>query len=158
MKPVRTKPPALMRRFLRDHSGASAAEFVLVLPILVILLFGAVDVGGLAWAKIQVGAAARAGASYALTNGFDEAGINSAVTNATGLTVTAGTPTQTFGCPDVADGVVEVEDDSVACPDSGELPGDYVTVGASADYSPIFGWPGLANPVPLAAEAKVRIS
>lgn len=130
----------------------------MILPILAILLFGAVDVGGLAWAKLQVGAAARAGASYALTNGFDEAGITSAVTNATGLTVTAGTPTQTFGCPDLASGIVAVEDDSVACPDSGELPGDYVTVGASADYSPIFGWPGLANPVPLSATTKVRIS
>lgn len=153
----RTKSPAL-KRALRDQSGASAAEFVLILPILAILLFGAVDVGGLAWAKIQVGAAARAGATYALTNGFDEAGINSAVTNATGLTVTAGTPAQIFGCPDLASGIVEVEDDSVACPGSGELPGDYVTVGASADYIPIFGWPGLANPVPLSAEAKVRIS
>lgn len=145
-------------RFLRNRSGASAAEFVLVLPIMTLLLFGGVDVGGLAWAKIQVGAAARAGASYALTNGFNETGITNAVTNATGLTVTAGTPRPIFGCPDEAEGIVEVDDDSVPCPDSGELPGDYVTVDASADYSPIFGWPGLENPVPLSARTWVRIS
>lgn len=152
------KISALIKGFLHHQSGASAAEFVLILPIMTILLFGAVDVGGLAWTKIQVGAAARAGASYALTNGFNVAGINSAVTNATGLTVTAGTPTQVFGCPNVTSGIVEVGNGSVACPDSGEMPGDYVTVGASADYSPIFGWPGLTDPVPLSAEAKVRIS
>lgn len=147
----------LIKRLLRHQSGASAAEFVLVLPILVILLFGAVDVGGLAWTKIQVGAAARAGASYALTKGFDETGISSAVTNATGLTVTPTVPGKESGCP-TPTGIVVAVDDSVACPDSGELPGDYVTVGASADYSPIFGWPGLADPVQLEAEAKVRIS
>jgi Flp pilus assembly protein TadG len=149
---------SFIRRLMLQQSGASAAEFALVLPILTVLLFGAVDVSGLAWAKMQVGAAARAGASYALTYGFDEAGINLAVANATGLTVTAGTPTETFGCPDAAIGIAVAADDSTPCAGSGELPGNYVTVGASADYTPIFGWPGLPETIPLSAESKVRVS
>ena len=158
MKLVQTDARAMIARLVRDRAGASAAEVVLVLPIMTILLFGAVDVAGLAWTKIQVGAAARAGASYALTSGFDEAGITSAATNATGLAVTVGTPTQSFGCPNETTGITETADDSTACPDSGDLPGEYVTVDTSADYSPIFGWPGLSDPVPLAAQAQVRIS
>lgn len=148
----------VLKRLRRDARGASAAEFVLVLPIMTVLLFGAVDVSGLAWAQMQVGAAARAGASYALTYGFDETGINSAVTNATGLTVTSATPTKTFGCPNAASGITEVADKSTPCDESGETPGDYVTVNASASYSPIFGWPGLPDSVDLSAQSQVRIS
>lgn len=148
----------MIARLAGDRAGASAAEFVLVLPIMTVLLFGAVDVAGLAWTKIQVGAAARAGASYALTSGFDEAGITSAASNATGLAVTVDAPTQSYGCPNETTGIAETADESTACPDSGEMPGEYVTVGTSADYSPIFGWPGLSDPVSLAARAQVRIS
>ena len=146
-----------IRRLARQERGASAVEFVLVLPILALLLFGAVDVSGLAWAKMQVGAAARAGASYALTNGFDVAGINAAVASATNLTVTAGTPTETFGCPNIASGITPVANNSTPCPGGGATPGSYVTVAAAADYSPIFGWPGLPNSIALSAEAQVRI-
>ena len=35
--------------FLRDTRGASAAEFALVLPIMVIFLLGIMDVGFYAW-------------------------------------------------------------------------------------------------------------
>lgn len=147
-----------LKDLLHQRCGASAAEFALVLPIMTVLLFGAVDVSGLAWAKMQVGAAARAGASYALTYGYNEAGINAAVADATGLTVTAGAPSEIFGCPDAAGGIIETADDSTPCGDSGETPGTYVTVSASADYSPIFGWPGLPDTVPLTSETKVRIS
>lgn len=144
-------------RLQRETSGASAVEFVLVLPVLALLLFGVVDVSGLAWAKMQVGAAARAGASYALTNGFDEVGISNAATNATGMAVTTNPPTKTFGCANVATGITEVANASTPCPGSGETPGNYVTVGTSANYSPIFGWPGLADSISLTGEARVRI-
>lgn len=150
--------PHLFKRLRRNASGASAAEFALVLPIMTVLLFGAVDASGLAWAQMQVGAAARAGATYALTYGYDEAAISSAVTNATAFTVTAATPTKTFGCPSSASGIAEVADDTTPCADSGETPGDYVTVNATASYSPIFGWPGLPDSVDLSARSQVRIS
>jgi Flp pilus assembly protein TadG len=151
------KTSLMMPRLLHDEAGASAAEFVLILPLMTLLLFGAVDVGGLAWSQMQVGAAARAGATYALTNGFDVDGITDAVTNAVGLTVTAEAPEERFGCPDAATGVTEMDDDTTPCPDGVTMPGNYAIVSASANYSPIFGWPGLTDPVPLSSETKVRI-
>lgn len=148
----------ILMNLKRHDKGASAAEFVLVLPVMTVLLFGTVDVSGLAWAQMQVGAAARAGSTYALTYGYNEAAISSAVASATGLTVTATTPTKTFGCPSSSTGIVEVVDDTTLCSDSGELPGDYVTVNAAATYSPIFGWPGLPDSIDLSARSQVRIS
>lgn len=148
---------SLIARLWRQQSGASAAEFALVLPILTILLVGAIDVGGMAWTKMQVGAAARAGASYALTNGFDESGVSAAITNATNLTVTAETPQPTYGCPDAVTGVTMQADPTPLCT-GGVTPGRYVTVGASSSYNLIFAWPGLSDPLPLTAEARVRIS
>ena len=41
------------RHLLRDEGGASAAEFALVLPLLLILLFGTIDVGRYVWSLSQ---------------------------------------------------------------------------------------------------------
>jgi Flp pilus assembly pilin Flp len=41
--------PLLARHFWRDRSGASAAEFALVLPLLILFLLGTIDVGRLMW-------------------------------------------------------------------------------------------------------------
>lgn len=38
-----------IRTFLHDERGASAVEFVLVVPILALFIFGAIDVGIFAW-------------------------------------------------------------------------------------------------------------
>lgn len=150
--------PPLLKRLRRNESGASAAEFALVLPIMTVLLFGAVDVSGLAWAQMQVGAAARAGATYALTYEYDEVAIGSAVTGATGFPVTAGDISQDAGCPNDESGITLVDDDAIPCPDSGEAPGEYVTVNADGTYNTIFGWPGLPDSVDLSARSQVRIS
>ncbi len=158
MSGVTNFPLLVLDRLQRDRSGASAAEFALVLPIMTLLLFGAVDVSGLAWTQMQVGAAARAGASYALTHGYDEVGINAAVANATGLTVTVGAMSKDAGCPNASTGITVVANKSTPCPDGGAIPGDYVTVNASGTYSPIFGWPGLPNAINLSARSQVRVS
>jgi Flp pilus assembly protein TadG len=49
----------------RNETGAVAVETVLVLPILALLVFGVLDFGRAYWVKIQLGGAAREGASYA---------------------------------------------------------------------------------------------
>lgn len=52
-----------MMRRLRDRSdrGASAVEFALVLPLLLILLFGIIDFGWILTAEVQLSQAAREG-------------------------------------------------------------------------------------------------
>lgn len=154
---MRCRPISFLRDLGRQESGASAAEFALVLPILIALLIGTIDVGRMAWTKMEVQAAARAGANYALVNatfGFDAAKVASAVTSATNLAVTLPEqPVKEYGCPDASAGVAVVANAATPCASTGKPPGSYVTVKASTEYTPIW-----LSPVTLSATAKVRIS
>ena len=55
-----------MRCLLRDCSGASAAEFTLVLPLLLLVLFGTIDVGRYGWSISQAEKATQTGARWAV--------------------------------------------------------------------------------------------
>lgn len=54
------------RAFLRDTRGASAAEFALVLPIMILFLLGILDVGYYAWAINRGEKATQMGARWAV--------------------------------------------------------------------------------------------
>jgi len=55
-----------VRRLIQCSSGASAAEFALVLPILLFLLFGIIDAGRLLWTVNKAEKATQMGARYAV--------------------------------------------------------------------------------------------
>lgn len=57
---------ALLARLIRDSSAASTAEFVMVLPVLLLFVFGAVDVGGYAWKLNRLEKATQMGARFAV--------------------------------------------------------------------------------------------
>ena len=52
--------------FIRDQRGASAAEFALVLPLLLLLLFGIIDAGRFMWEYNRAEKATQMGARYAV--------------------------------------------------------------------------------------------
>lgn len=56
-----------MRKRLRSHEGANAVELALVLPILLMLIFGAITAGLTLNSKQQLDHAAREGARYGAT-------------------------------------------------------------------------------------------
>ena len=55
-----------LRTFWIDESGASAAEFALVLPLALLMLFGIIDVGMYAWALNEYEKATQMGARFAV--------------------------------------------------------------------------------------------
>lgn len=151
---IRTFLTSLMRR----TDGVSAVEFALVVPVMTLLFAGLVDVGSLAWTAMQVHASARAGTAYALTHGYNSTSISSAMTNATNLPITVSTtPVQGYGCPSASTGVTTAGVTATTVCASGATAGKYVRVGASANYSALFSWPGLANPLTLSSTSIVRI-
>jgi hypothetical protein len=52
--------------FLRDRSGATAAEFALVLPIALLFFFGILDVGRYVWSMNELEKAVQMGTRYAV--------------------------------------------------------------------------------------------
>lgn len=88
-----------IRRTSRNESGQSLVETALVLPVLLTLLIGVVEMARIARAGISVANAAKAGAQYATQNGYtaqDSSGIATAAQNeSTNLTVST---TSSFSC------------------------------------------------------------
>lgn len=64
----------LLRRLIRDESGA-AAEFALVLPLMLVLLFGIIDAGRYMWEVNRAEKATQAGARAAVVTGMIPAGL-----------------------------------------------------------------------------------
>jgi Flp pilus assembly protein TadG len=68
----------------RAQAGMAMIEFALVLPLLMLLLLGAVEIGRLAYFAIEVGNAAHAGAQFgalSLTNAVNTTGMSNAATD-----------------------------------------------------------------------------
>ena len=82
-----------------SEDGAAAVEFALVLPVLLLLIFGIVDFGRMLNAKITINQAAREGARAAALVDQD-AGVDRATAAAGGLDIEA---PDVVGCPDEAD-------------------------------------------------------
>lgn len=61
--------------FIRDERGASAAEFALVLPLLLLLLLGILDAGRFMWEYNQAEKATQMGARYAIVTEMVPAGL-----------------------------------------------------------------------------------
>lgn len=66
-----------LRSFLADRRGASAAEFALVLPLVLLFLFGIIDAGRYAWLINRLEKAAQEGVRYAVVTDVVASGLNS---------------------------------------------------------------------------------
>lgn len=64
-----------LSRLARSRSGASAAEFALVLPLLLLFIFGLIDVGRFMWTTNRAEKATQMGARFAIVTDLVPAGL-----------------------------------------------------------------------------------
>lgn len=67
----------ILSRLARCRSGAGAAEFALVLPLLLLFLFGIIDVGRVMWMWNQAEKATQMGVRYAVVTDMIPSGLYS---------------------------------------------------------------------------------
>jgi hypothetical protein len=130
--------------FRKNHkqaaqSGQNLAELALILPVMVIILFGVLDLGRIFYAQIAVANAAREGVRYLTTHPADRIGgyINS---------IDAAEMQATFSGLD-SEGLSVIADCTFADDDGGceagrELsdPDNKAVVTVTYDFRPILGW------------------
>jgi Flp pilus assembly protein TadG len=100
-------------RLLRSESGASAAEFALVLPLLLLLLFGIFDAGRYMWQTNAAEKATQMGARMAVVTYPLDSGLASA--SYVGVTVGSQTLTQGDRIPAGALGTLRCTNTGCSC-------------------------------------------
>ncbi len=165
--PLRTRT---RRRTVRRQSGQSLVEVALMLPFLLVLLLGVIEIGRYAYIGILVGNAARAGAAYGTQSpamSVDEPGITLAAKNdfqnngqdPSLLTVDA--PVVVCGC-DSGGTVTTAGCSTQTNPTAGTCTtGHWVatlTVTAHGTFSGLFNYPGIPASVALSRSATMRVN
>jgi len=166
----------LVRQFpLRtDDGGATVIEFACVAGVLALMVLGIIDFGRAFWFRMEVQNAAQAGADWAQYNAFDcgaspspcANGVPTKLQNAviyatdlsltgTNIAVTASSGNATCGCP-TGNGVTMGQTCGDTCTSGTNAYGNasgYATVTVTYNFSPLFPWPALSNPMTLSGSA-----
>lgn len=142
------------------EDGQSMIELAVALPVLLLMLVGAVEFGRLAYAAIEVANAARAGVAYGAQSpatAADIAGMENAATRdgsdilGSGLTATA---SQTCSC---STGVA-----GVTCANAGAMCAGgrtliSVQVNTTVNFDPLLYVPGMPHTYTLNGQATMRV-
>ena len=147
------------RRLTRDADGLAAVEFALIAPVLVLFMAGVASFGLGLRLRMEVGAAARAGAAYASSHGFDPSKIAAAAQAATVLAtnVSVASSQSTQSCANPSNGTVASAGGASTCPGTGVAPGTYVTVTTQMPYTFLMPIPGLGDNTTLHGAAVSRV-
>lgn len=164
-----------MKSQFNDSSGAALVEMALVLPLVLLLIFGAVELGRIAHFAVEVQNAARAGASYGAVN-VGNASNSSMVTQAaqndipdlSGMVVTPSygcvCETLTNNTPSFSpsSGTISCQDPSIlACTGGSSTVTynvlSYITVSTQASLNSVFQVHGLPNSYTLNGYSAMRI-
>ena len=136
------------------QSGQSLVELALVLPLLLLLLMGVIEIGRYAYIGILVGNAARAGAAYgtlSLVKSVDTAGINAAADNDfqnNGQNVVNLTITSSVSCGCDNGGAIT----TAACTGIG------AGTCASGTFNALFNYPGLPPSISITRTSVMRVN
>jgi Flp pilus assembly protein TadG len=144
---MRSSKPYTCQRRRQHRRGAAATEFVVLLPLLIVLCLTSVDFGRFAYAYLALGNAGRTAAEVGATQSYSvgsqlawrqqvEAALREDFSTTGGLD------------PDklVMDANVE--------PDASGL--DYITVTATYPYATLVFWPGIPQPLDMTRSVTFR--
>ena len=141
-------------RKLSGDEGSSLIETAILLPMFLFLFVGVVDIGRAYYVAIELTSAAHNGALYGIQNPSDTSGMQTASTqgasNLSNLSSSA-----TYGC-ECSDGSAA----SASCvnvPSCGYNYVSYVDVVSTAQYVPIFRYPGLPSTMTFTKESRMRV-
>ncbi len=162
------------RRYGNDRRGAAAAEFALLLGLLVIPILNASDLALYGWHRMQLENAAQMAAQAAWET-CDSGSKLPALTKCTGLaaavsvaaqstslgtSAVVGTLTEGNFCPNSA-GTALVSagaaDDCSAVNGSTDKPGIYLTIPVTYTYTPLFTGTSVVSLLPANMQAKGRM-
>jgi TadE-like protein len=121
----------MIRRLRFDRRGSSAAEFAMVLPLLILFIFGIIDGGRYLWEVNKAEKATQAGARVAIVTDVLDGGLSG--TSYVGQAVGGVTLTQGDLIPAAALGELKCTSTSCTC-QSGTCP----TIAAPTDYTTRF--------------------
>jgi Flp pilus assembly protein TadG len=150
------------RTTIRDEIGQAFVELALVLPVAILLLVGAAEIGRLAFASIEVSNAARAGVAYGAQSHItasDIAGIQTAATQDAPNVTSMATPVVIQSCSCINGATTT----AVSCATAGTTCAspsrivESVQVNTSADIDTVFHLPGIPNTVTLRGQAIMRV-
>jgi Flp pilus assembly protein TadG len=137
----------------RFCGGQTVLELALLLPLMLVLLIGLIEIGRFAYFDILVSNAARAGAQYGAQSLIQAADVNGIKTAAQSDGLTTMTITSAQQCTCVAGALG-------GCPAGGVCaqPLVYVQVTATEKFDSLFNYPGLPGSLTLASTATMRVS
>jgi Flp pilus assembly protein TadG len=152
---VRLRARRLIRRLTAER-GQSLAEIALTLPVILLTMVGAVEIGRVAYASVEVCTAARAGVQYgalnetnaANTTAMQQAAINDA--NLKGISASASN-----SCKCSNGSTTSCTSDTCT---SGTHLEEYVTVTTSYSMNSLFKYPGIPQTYTLSGYATMRVS
>jgi Flp pilus assembly protein TadG len=150
----------------RKESGQALVELALMLPFLVLLMLGGIEIGRYAYLAILVGNAARVGTAYgvqSLPQSVDTIGITAAAQNdfknngqvSTNLSVSSSV---VCGC----DSAGTVTSQACIATGAGTCPAGahwvvVLSVTASGSFPSIFGFPLIPSPIALSRSSSMRV-
>lgn len=138
--------------------GQSLAEIAVILPLLLLLLLGIIEIGRYAALSVLVANAARAGVQYGAqnlatagnTSGIQTAALNDGQ-NVSGLSVTS--VNILCGCSGSTPGST--------CPVTCTAPSHelvYVQVNTKGNFTALFNFPGIPSPIIVNESAQMRVA
>jgi Flp pilus assembly protein TadG len=143
---------ALLSRLCRDRSGNNMIELALVAPFIIAITLGVIDFGRGAHASMSLRSAARVGAEYVSRTG-DLDKVTAVVTEAAQLKASTLVVTSNMFCECEGTGSATC---GTYCRD-GTIARRFISITTEQNFSTLFPYPFVDNPMHLSGRAILRV-